>query len=493
MFGFRKKLDAKVRSPLDTVESSGDIGTVRRSLPILMSSQGLRMGLYLGTNAILPFLMPPSEFGRIFQMQVPMTLCTLFGDFGISTGLVRVRTLTHELASLLFWLAIGVAVVSMSIMIAAVPLFESWYRTDGLGALGIAFGLLIVVRAAGATYRALLRRQLRLKALSTFELVSGIFTNGSTLIFALAGFGAISIPVGLAVGGTAELIGLVVLSGWLPGRAAPLREARSVVRFGVGLSLSGLVLHGGTALSQALMGRYFGESSLGLIERANALVGGVMTRVKQVLQGVLYPMLARRFSDRGSVQDLAAPLLGAAFRIWLPLVGFTVVATGPIFHAVYGGAYEGIAALATWGVVSFVLFLPSFVLRQALVAHGRTRYMVGLMMLQATLQIVATVLAIHLESIVVFAAATAATQFVVTTINVVCVPRLIGWTEVGSGRDLSSGLLQSVPAIATFSVLQWLGTPLPLGVGLAAVVLGAMLVMYLSGRGGTEIRRLLSS
>ena len=491
MFRFKKSLRAKVRSPLDTVESSGDVGTVRRSLPILLSSQGLRMTLYLGTNAVLPFLMAPAEFGRIYQIQVPMTLCTLFGDFGIATGLVRIKTLTHEIASLLLWLSVGIAVISMSIMIVTIPFFESWYRTEGLGALGIAFGFLVVVRAVGSIYRSLLRRQLRLKALSTFELVSGICTNVATLVFAVMGFGAISIPVGMLVGGSAELIGLVFMSGWLPGRMAPLREVRSVIRFGLGLSLSGLILFSGNALSQALMGRFFSEELLGLIERANALIGGFMARFKQVLRGVLYPMLARRFSDRGSVEDFASPLFGATWRIWLPLVGFAIVVTGPIFHAVYGGAYEGITPLAVWSVVSTLLFLPGFILFQVILAHGRTGYIVWLNVLQSILQIIVAGVAIQMESIVLFAALNAAIQFVTAMISVLCVPRIIGWSNVGLTRNLIRGLLYALPAVVTFSVLQSLGFPLVAGVALAAVVVGAILVWYVMGRDGREIRALL--
>ena len=493
MFSFRKKLHATVRSPIDTVDSSGDIGTVRRSLPVLMSSQGIRMVLFLGTNALLPFLMEPAAFGRVYQMQVPMTLCTLFGDLGISAGLVRVKTLTHELASLLFWMTIGVALVSMTLMIVTIPVFEAWYRTEGLGLLGVSFGILIVVRAAGSTYRTMLRRQLRIKAISAFELVSGVFTNISTLAFAFMGLGAISIPVGMAVGGIAELLGLVVLSGWIPGRIAPLREARSVVRFGFGLSLSGLILYGGNAISQAVMGRYFEDASLGLIERANALVGGFMTRFRSVLQGIVYPILARRFSDIGSVEDLASPLLAAAWRVWLPIVGLTLVVTGPIFNAVYGGAYEGIGVLAVWGVVSFLLFLPWLVLMQSIIAHGRTRYMIWLMVLQAVLQLISTGIAVWQGSIVVFVALTAITQVVIAVFNVAFAPRVIGWNDRAAARSALSGILYSIPAIATFSVLRWFGVGLLLEVGFASVVLGAMLIVYLSSRRGREIRRLVTS
>ena len=491
MFRFRKNLRAAVRSPLDTVESSGDIGTVRRSLPILLSSQGLRMSLYLGTNAALPFLMAPAEFGRIYQIQVPMTLCTLFGDFGIATGLVRIKTLTHEIASLLLWLSVGIALISMSIMIVTIPFFESWYRTEDLGALGIAFGFLVVVRSAGSIYRSLLRRQLRLKVLSTFELVSGVCTNIATLGFAVVGFGAISIPAGMLIGGSAELIGLIFMCGWLPGRMAPLREVRSVIRFGVGLSLGGLILFGGNALSQALVGRFFSEELLGLLERANALIGGFMTRFKQVLRGVLYPMLARRFSDRGSVEDLASPLFSATWRIWIPLVGFAIVVTGPIFHAVYGGAYEGITPLAVWSVVATLTFLPGLVLFESILAHGRTGYIVWLNVLQSILHIIVAGVAIYVQSIVLFAALTAAVQLVIAIISIPYVPRIIGWSKITLARDLAVGLLYAMPAIVTFSVLQWLGIPLVAGVALAAVVVGAMLMWYLASRDGREIRALL--
>ena len=177
----------------------------------------------------------------------------------------------------------------------------------------------------------------------------------------------------------------------------------------------------------------------------------------------------------------------------MPVIGLAVVVTGPIFGSVYDGAYEGIGTLATWGVFAFLLFLPGLILVQSLIAHGHTRYMVYLMVLQATLLLISTGIAIWQDSTVVFVALTAITQVSIAAINVILVPRVIGWHGQTFSRSVVSGILYAIPAIATFSVLRAFEVGLLLEVGFASVVLGAMITVYLLSQRGREIRRLITS
>ena len=93
----------------DDIDVSSDMSEVRRQVGFVAAVQVVRLVLYAATNAVLPFLIPPAAFGLLVLVSVPVAVATLFGDFGIGESIVRTKKLTRELASLLFWIALGLA------------------------------------------------------------------------------------------------------------------------------------------------------------------------------------------------------------------------------------------------------------------------------------------------------------------------------------------------------------------------------------------------
>ncbi len=479
------------RSPFDTVDSTGDVGSVRRQFKYVVAVQGVRFFIYSGTQALLPILIDPKSFALILMVSVPISLANLFGDFGVSEGLVRAKTLTRELASLLFWIALAIAVVAATIAIVTVPIFEAWYETTGLLSITACFAAVMVVKSAAAQYHAMLRRQLRIKAISGLEMTASVLSNGTTLTMAVLGFGVVAIPLGFLAGGLFEIVAAAFLVGWLPGRAAPLKAAKDVLKFGIGLSASGALHFGTTALVNLTLGRYIPGASLGIFERAQSLTFGVVDRIKSVSSRVFYPVLARRYADRGTTEELAVPIVKACFLLWMPPVALAAAMVIPITREIYGEEWAGLGLLMVYLLAAMGLWLPDQVVFQSLLAHGKTKYLVKLNAVGLILKASVVVVAAWQQSIALFAMLFAIVTLGLAVWNLFFIPRLIGWKRCRLMGSALGGLLFSMGPVFLFTLLLWCALPLQASVPIAMLVLGGMLVWILRGPQATELRRVV--
>lgn len=481
------------RDPFETGSSSGDIGVVRRQFGFIVFVQVARFLLYLGTSVALPFFIDPASFGLLLLVSVPISLAQLFGDFGIAESLVRARTLDSELASLLFWIALGLGLVSATVVIGSVPLFEAWYETEGLFSLSVAFSVLLLLRIAGSQYRALLRRQLRLKAMNWLELGTSLVTNSATILLALLGVGVISVPIGLAAGAMCELIGFAIITWWVPGRPAKLSGAGSSLRFGVGLSVSGALLFGGVAVSNLLLGRFIPEAQLGLFERATAMTRGVIDRLQSIGSRLLYPLLSRCLHSHGETGRIGRPLLSAAFVIWTPAVVLAAVAMGPVLRSIYGSEWEDLGRMVSLLTLSFAVWLPGQVLFQSLLAHGRTRYLVLVNGARFILWCIAAAISAQLGSVLLFVVCTSALNLVMGCWNLWVIRRLVRWEKEWSALEAGFATIGAALPAGLFLLAGFLSLHLGIGLLAGVVSLAGMVVFWVRSPRSAEFRSLFAS
>lgn len=477
----------------DDIDVSSDMSEVRRQVGFVAAVQVVRLVLYAATNAVLPFLIPPAAFGLLVLVSVPVAVATLFGDFGIGESIVRTKKLTRELASLLFWIALGLALLSAGFIVGTVPLFEAWYETDGLLGISIAFSVLVLLRVLGNQYRALLRRQLRLRSMNKIELVTSISSNSATLSLAFLGVGVVSLPIGMAFGAAVDLLGCMIATAWIPGRPAPLSSGRAALRFGAGLGLSGAIHVCGIALANLLLGRYMAEDQLGLFDRAQALTRGVIERIQSIGGRVIYPLLARRHSGEGETESVGRPLFNAALATWTPAVLLVAVVIGPIVEHLYGPGWGDLGRMIAWLVAGFALWLPGLVLTQAILAHGRTRWLLAVNALQLVVRTGAAVTAILLEGMLPFAIFLAALSFGLEVWKVVWIPSMIRW-KIRTGRPnaVRTGVVASLPALM-FVLPTALGLPHAVGILAGIVCLALIVWSWVRSPRSAEVRSLLAS
>ncbi len=363
--------------PFVVIQAQDDVRSATRQLPIILASQVIRFLLFAANAYLLTLLVEPAEFGRLLMVGVPVSAVNLFGDLGLGDGVVRTKDLDRSLASFFFWTNAVVSGITAAVLVGVMPFFEAWFDGVALLDLGIAFAFVIVLQGSVSQYRAILRRQLRIGSISFAEIFVTLASASIGVTAAVAGMGALSIPLGRIGGLLVELALLAHLSGWIPGRIASLKRARPVLGFGFKLAFAGVFHFGTHAVAAFFLGRYFPPEALGFVERALELSRGVTVRFKQVVLRVAYPVLARRVQDDprgGTILGSRMILMGG--MMWIFPCAVSIGLMPVLAQELLGDDWLGIGTYLSWAWLALLLWLPSNVAVSLLLAHGKSGFLV---------------------------------------------------------------------------------------------------------------------
>ena len=143
-----------------------------KSAGITLAAQGVKLLLQLGSIAILARLLQPSDFGLIAMVTVFTGLALQFMEGGLSMATIQRDQITHAQVSNLFWVngALGTALCLLGILIS--PLVAIIYDEPRLTLIMAAMSLTFLIGGLSVQHDALLRRQMRFRAISVIDIVS---------------------------------------------------------------------------------------------------------------------------------------------------------------------------------------------------------------------------------------------------------------------------------------------------------------------------------
>jgi PST family polysaccharide transporter len=280
--------------PFRTDHLKGDLA--RRSARggvVTVGAQVTKLMLQLGATALLARLLTPADFGVFAMVAVFTGFIARFRDLGLSAATVQRAEVDHSHASTLFWVNVAGGVTLMILGIAIAPLVASFYGMQALTAITIALSVTFLFAGISAQHIALLRRQMRFKALACVDVGSMACGITAAILIALYG-GSYWALVGQAVvHAVAELALCTLLSGWRPGRWRMSQDVREMLRFGGTLTAAGIVNYFSRNFDNLVIGRFAGAAQLGVYSKAYALLLMPVQQINGPIAAVAIPAMAR--------------------------------------------------------------------------------------------------------------------------------------------------------------------------------------------------------
>jgi PST family polysaccharide transporter len=260
---------------------------------VTMSAQGAKFFLNLVSTMILARLLTPRDFGLVAMVATVMGFLRVFKDAGLSIATVQRERITHAQVSNLFWVNVAVSALCSLIVAAAAPVIARFYHNPRLIGVTLILSATFIISGSTVQHQALLKRQMRFKALALIEVSSmavGVFVG---VLMAALGYGYWSL-VGSSL--SMEIAGLLLT--WWASRWRPQLPTR---RSGIGPLLSfGAYRTAGdflTSLARGsdilLIGRFYGAASVGLYSRASALLIRPLEQFLSPINAVFVPALSR--------------------------------------------------------------------------------------------------------------------------------------------------------------------------------------------------------
>lgn len=318
-------------------------------------AQVAKQVLTIASTVILARILTPQDYGLVAMVTAVTGFISLFKDMGLSMATIQRPEINHEQVSTLFWLNIVISmVICLITMGLAAPI--SWYYHEPrlikitiILACGFLFGGLTI------QHQALLRRQMRFKALVTMEIVSMALGIVSAIIMALMGYGywaLVALYLGTQI---ATALCAWILCPWRPGRPGPIQKVADMLKFGGNLTGFSIINYFSRNLDNFLIGRYYGAQQLGLYAKAYSLLLLPITQINAPIQSVAVPSLSRLIGEPERYRQAYLRILEKLTLLAMPLVSFFIVTSDWVIFTLLGPQWGGAAAIFSFlGIAGLV-------------------------------------------------------------------------------------------------------------------------------------------
>src|SRR5207245_2322528 len=260
----------------------------------------------------------------------------VFNDAGLSIATVQRERITHAQVSNLFWINLAVSSVGSLIMAGLAWVIARFYHNSQLIPIALILSLTFIVSGSTIQHQALLKRQMRFKALAFIEVGSVAFSVVVGVTLAVLGCGYWSLVWSIL---STEVAGLFLtwsISRWRP--QLPTRDSGvgPLVSFGAHRTAGDFILFLARSSDNLLIGRFYGAAAVGLYSRASALLVRPLEQFLSPINAVFIPALSRLQSHPARYRSTFMRLYEAIAVIGFLFTGLCLALARPLTLVLLG-------------------------------------------------------------------------------------------------------------------------------------------------------------
>ena len=281
---------------------------------------------------VLARLLDPQDFGLVALAMIVFSTTDIFAGLGMEPAIIHSKQEPRKIAFPAFVTTSAASLVLFMIIYFAPTFWSNILGTDELIPLIRLLSLLILLDALAIVPRALLKKKLLFRRVSSAKFIAEIVNIATSLLLVLLGFGLWGLVYAKILSSFVRFIILWVLyPGWDWLRPIPLRrnELQRLLNFGVRYMGSGLLSFFNSKWDDWLVGRILGPAALGFYTKAYNFTNQIIVGFnREVIGGVLFPSYATIQDEKQRLSRIYLKSLGVVALVMTPLsMGVLVVAS----------------------------------------------------------------------------------------------------------------------------------------------------------------------
>jgi O-antigen/teichoic acid export membrane protein len=312
----------------------------------------------LAIGIMLARLLGPHEFGAFAVAMVALIVVLSFNELGVSLAIVRWPGDPARIAPTVTTIATASSAFLCIVALVAAPWFAGAMGAPGATGVVRALSLCIVINGLVATPAALLQRgfaQGRRMLIDQVNTWAGALTS---IALAVAGMGAMSLAVGRLAGSLASAVLFIKFSPEPLRFGFDRRLARELMKFGLPLAGSSIVVCAVLNVDQLVVGNVLGATALGFYVLAFNLSSWPVAMFSQPVRSVAPAAFARLQHDPPTMRRTFVVSFGLLAAVTLPVCLLLVGTSGPLIDFVYGPAWSPAAKALLWLALLGALRIP---------------------------------------------------------------------------------------------------------------------------------------
>jgi len=348
-------------------------------------ASGAGLAIQIISTMVLARILVPQDFGVVAMATTFSLLLANIGLNGITEAVVQRESLSHAVASNLFWINIGVGLLLTAGFAASGSLLARFYHDARVAAIAVGVSVTIVVTSLSVVHLALLKRAMRFPSVSVNDICARCISALIAIVLGFAGWGYWALVAGVVALPLSTAIGAWYLCRWVPSLPRRAEGTGEMVVFAVHTYGFFGINYCARNLDNFLIGWRFNAQALGFYKKAYDLFALSSGQISSSLTLVVLSTLSRLSRDiaqyrRYFLRALAVlAFVGMAIAADLTLVGTDLIrlllgpgweASGRIFtffapgiglmliYVTYGWIHLSIGRpdrRLRWGIVEFIV------------------------------------------------------------------------------------------------------------------------------------------
>jgi O-antigen/teichoic acid export membrane protein len=350
-----------------------------------VTSQGAQFLIQSIATVVLARLLTPADFGLVAMVSTITGLGQSFADLGLSEATIQRKEISHNQVSALFWINVAIGLGLMLLTVGLAPVLAHFYREPRLVNITLLVSLTFISGGLRVQPDAILRRQMRFRAIAMRDITSYAIAVPVAIAMALRGFGywaLVALP--LVLNCSVMLLSWLMVK-WRPAWPHRDTEVGSMIDFGGHVAASYFIVTVSRSADNVLIGWYSGAGPLGLYSRAYNLL---MLPVRQLIfpaGSVAIPAFSRTQSDPERFARYYLRAVNLIIWVGAPIFAFLFVAAKPVVLLILGRQWQEAAPVFQILVISALgqLFLESTI--WLFVSRGQSKQLLTLLLIMSTI------------------------------------------------------------------------------------------------------------
>jgi O-antigen/teichoic acid export membrane protein len=318
-------------------------------------------------------MLGPTEFGTYAVAMVALLAVLSFNELGVSLAIVRWPGEPREIAPTVATVSVVSSLLIYLGCFFGAPTFAEVMGEPSAVPVIRVLALGVVISGLVATPVAVLQRKFRQDRKVLVDLVTTWLSALTSIGCALAGWGAMSLAIGHLTGVAVGAVLFIVLEPSALRLGFDRRRARELLRFGLPLAGSSVVVFAVANVDRLIIGAVLGPVPLGIYVLAVNLSNWPIAVFSQPVRAVAPAALARLQGDPPAMRATFLSAAGLLAAVTVPACALLAGVSEPLIRLVYGSTWSGAESVLPWLAVLAALRILFELCYDFFVVLARTR------------------------------------------------------------------------------------------------------------------------
>ncbi len=277
-------------------------------------------GVSLVISIILARILFPEDYGIIALTNIFISLSTIIVQSGLSAGLIRKKDVDELDYNNAFYIGLAFATICYVLFFVFSPVIASFYEEPILTVVLRVQMLSLFICAFGNVQTARITREFRFKELCLANIIANFVSGMIGIFFACIGGGVWALVFYTLSRDAITNIVLFIRIKWRPTRHIDRKGMRSLAGFSMFLLMATFVDFIGNNYSNALLGKRYSMSDLGLYSKGNQLPEMICLQTFGAVSGVMLPAFSSCQNDPVALKRICKKLVSMSCYVIFPMM-----------------------------------------------------------------------------------------------------------------------------------------------------------------------------